>query len=651
MRTYLKTLVRTFEKHITRFLSIIFIVLVALGFVSGLGTASDKISLSLSDYYKENNVCDFIVKSTAERGFSDDDVRKLEEVCPSAQMQTLATVDVNMPVSGENRLVRLYFLDFDEWTINSIPEYDVLSGKMPENESYALSETSDKHIKGVEIGEKVTLDFAQILEESARLNERELDSLTKRFLSTLTPVEVEISGVVQSPLTFGTDGEPAAAKLLNGEDMEIPDTVGAINDLVCVDDILYISKKVIPSVFNMKVLGTTDIWLASEDRDLFSNFSDGYKKYTDGVKNDIISTFTEDGEEGAKVLTLYDNYSFHALHEYGVKVTLIGYILMIAFFFVTALVVLSSMTRMLDEERPQIACLTTLGYSPMRIIFKYLLFAAIATGVGSGGAYFVGLWLANLIYTVFNYSFIMPPMTSAVAVEFFLIIFAIIVVTALAATLFAGLGLTNEKPAELLRPKPPKSGRKTVLEKIHVIWNRLSFKYKSTVRNVLRYKSRFIMTVVAVAVSTALIMAGLTLLDVCLFRGVESPSIMAISLVIVVFAGLFTAVVIYTLTNINISERNRELATLKVLGYFDGEVSGYIYREIYIDTVIGIIFGYPLSALVMFFLFNIMNAGTYATFMWAVTPVVVLLFTAAVTLLLRRKIVKIDMNESLKAIE
>ena len=199
--------------------------------------------------------------------------------------------------------------------------------------------------------------------------------------------------------------------------------------------------------------------------------------------------------------------------------------------------------------------------------------------------------------------------------------------------------------------KPARAGKKVIIEKIPFIWNRLSFKYKSTTRNVLRYKSRFIMTVVAVAISMALVMAGLALLDICLFRGVNSTSIIMIATVIVVFAGLLTAVVIYTLTNINISERNRELATLMVLGYQNGEVAGYIYREIYIDTAVGIIFGYPLSALIMMFLFSIMNAGTYATVMWAVAPFVILLFTAAVTLILRRKITRIDMNESLKAIE
>ncbi len=646
MKTYLKTLVRTFKKHITRLVSIIFIVLVSLGFISGLGTASNKISYSLSDYYKSANVCDFIVKSTSERGFSGEDISALENICAGAQLQTLSTVDAKIEVAGEERLMRLCFLDFDKWNVNTV---GFLSGEMPTDQGFALSENGGRRLKEAPEGEKVTLDFAKIMQSAAALNGRELDDATKRILSMFAVVEVEICGVVNSPLIFGEDGEPAAVK--ENDNKASPDTTNALGELVSLDGVLYISDKVIPSVIGISVLGVTDVWIKGENRELFNDFSNDYKSYINEQKLNILSHFTVDGEETARVLTLYDNYSFHALHEYGYKVTLIGVILMIAFLFVTALVVLSSMTRMLDEERSQIACLTTLGYSSFKIIFKYMLFALIATGIGSAGAYFVGLGLAYLLYNVFGYSFDMPPMSPSIAVEFYFIVLSVIIITTLAATFFAGLKLTGEKPANLLRPKPPKAGRKTVLEKIPFIWNKLSFKYKSTTRNVLRYKSRFIMTVFAVAVSTALIMAGLTLLDVCLFRGVNSPSIVAVSVVIVVFAGLFTAVVIYTLTNINISERNRELATLKVLGYFDGEVAGYIYREIYIDAVIGIILGYPLSALIMHFLFSIMGAGTYATFMWGVTPFVVLVFTAIVTLLLRKKIVRIDMNESLKAIE
>lgn len=642
MKTYLKTLAKEFKNHITRFISIAFIVLVSVGFCAGIGLAADKISYSLTEYYKTANVSDFIVKSP--QSLSAEDKTAIKNAFPEADINYAYVVDADVEVEGEDRLSRLYFIDFDEWTVNLLS----VDGKtFTPDKNFIFTDRADNVILGVKEGVQIELDFAKILKNAA---ERAHAQVTIPPLPSLKTT-VTVGKTVQSPLTFAVNGEPSNYSFMdeNGVVSEkIPDTTNGmdgVKDLL--KHIFFIDKSAIPTLLT-SYLGDTDAYIAvgKADRNIFDDFSANYSSFVgEGVKK------LENAVDGARILTLNENYSFKSLHAYAEKVTFIGIILMVAFMLVTVLVVLSTMTRLIDEERGQIACLSTVGYSPFKIVFKYLLFALIATAVGGIAAYFVGLGVADLIFWVFNYSFAMPPMAARVAVVFYVITLAIVVFAALGATAIAGYKTARENCASLLRPRAPKAGRKVIIEKIPFIWNRLSFKYKSTVRNVLRYKSRFIMTVIAVAVSMALVMAGLTLLDICLFRGVDSVSIMIISLVIVFFAGLLTAVVIYTLTNINISERNRELATLKVLGYYDGEVAGYIYREIYIDTAVGIIFGFPLSALILMFLFNIMGTGTYATFMWAVAPVVVLLFTALVTLLLRRKIVKVDMNGSLKAVE
>ena len=166
--------------------------------------------------------------------------------------------------------------------------------------------------------------------------------------------------------------------------------------------------------------------------------------------------------------------------------------------------------------------------------------------------------------------------------------------------------------------------------------------------------SFYLMMLISVAVSTGLIFAGLALLDMCLFDDFGSPAIIGIAIVVVVFAGLLTAVVINTLTTINISEREREIATLMVLGYHDGEICGYIYREIYISVFLGIIVGYPARTGLATLVFKAIGFGTVGNvswFMWLLVPVVVFVFALLVTLILRPKIVKTKMNESLKAVE
>ena len=618
----------------TRFISIIFIVIVSVGFISGIGSSADKIKYSMTDYYKAQNVSDLIIRSTSPTGFSREqlsEIDKLKETYGDKNVATGVQLDVKTEIEGEEQTVRAYFVDGfkdDEWTVN-VP--DLLEGEMPSKEGEALCEKSDNKIIGFAVGARISLSLAP----------------------QLPKIDVEIAGIAQSPLTFANDGEPSD---FNVEDMEVPDSIEAVNSLDTLDNILYLSSSLIPQnpFTQLPLISVNTAYLSFSDRDKFNAFDKKYDDYLRQQKAAVNDALAPDGNGNLKILTLKDNYSFVSLNAYADKVTDIGLVLMVAFVFVTALVAQSTMTRLMEEERSQIACLRTLGYSTFKIVFKYVLFAMIAAGVGGVASYFVGLGLAHLIYFVFNYSFTMPPVSSTVALPFYLIVFFVIVAITLLSTLIAGLKLTGEAPASLLRPRPPKVGKKVFLEKIPFIWNKLSFKYKSTTRNVLRYLGRFIMTVVSVAVSTALVLAGLALLDVCLFGGIDSPSVMGIAVVVIIFAGLLTAAVIYTLTNINVSERNRELATLKVLGYQDKEVAGYIYREVYIDTVVGIIVGYPLSTLIMWLVFSVMGIGTIggvSWFWWLIAPAIVLLFAFVVTLMLKRKIVKIDMNESLKAIE
>lgn len=602
-------LFKTFGKHIARLLSLIVMVLISVGFVAGIGSAQDKIDYSLTGYYKSRNVSDYIIKSN-KGAFTQDEISAVSQLFPAAEINTGMSVDIPL---GEKRSLRVYFLDFENWTVN-VPE--IIKGEKPSSAAHAYAERADEVIKGYSVGDTAEIDLSAA-------------GLPVKF-------NVTVSGIVQSPLTFSKNGEPS----YNNEVTSVPETTSGTRDMNCLENILYVSENLLPAV--------GDIYVAVENRNVFKAFSGAYARMTETDVKRIEEV------ADASVITLDKNYSFKSLSAYGEKVAGIGYVLMIAFLFVTALVTLSTMTRLLEEERPQIACLKTLGYSSFGIISKYVLFALVATGVGGGGGYFVGLGIAYFIYSIFGYSFNMPPVSGNIAIVFYIIVFSLIVAATIAATVISGLKLTAEHPANLLRPKPPRAGKKVFLERIPLLWNRLSFKYKSTMRNVFRYKSRFIMTVFAVAFSTALVLTGLALLDLCLFSSFGSPEIMGIAILVVVFAGLLTGTVIYTLTNINISERNREIATLMVLGYHNREVTGYIYREIYINSGIGIIFGYPVSLLFIWFVFSVIGQGTLAGiswFVWLIAPLFVLLFTFFVTLTLIRKIIKINMNESLKAIE
>ena len=613
VKTYLKTVRRMFKKHLIRLLSLIGIVLISIGFISGIGSPTDMIKDSIENYYAKQNVSDFIVKSKT-GGFTDEQISAVKNRYGENNVETGMSLDIR---TGEKRSLRLYFLDLENTVINKL---ELIEGERItiDDENCVYAEAKDNVIKGYSVGDKVEIE------------------LTSEY-----KINVTIKGIVRSPLTFGKDGEPSYN---NPEDIEIPDNLSDINKLDLLENILYCPTDV------GKIMPKGDLYIKSGNRELFQSFSSGYEKYIDEEKTELTKLLGED----IRIITLYDNYSFKSIIASADKVRGIGNILMVIFIAVTLLVVLSSMMRLMEEERSQIACLKTLGYGSISIVLRYVFFALVALAVGGCIGFFVGHGVSWLICIVFGYGHVMPPISVVVNPSYYFISLGAIIAVTLIAVFSIGMRLANNNPADLLRPKPPKKGGRILLERIPFIWKRLSFKYKSSMRNVFRYKTRFFMMLVSVAVSSGLVFAGLALLDMCLFGDFGSPSIIGVALVIVAFAGLLTAVVINTLTTINISEREREIATLMVLGYHDGEICGYIYREIYISTFFGILLGYPVGtglATLVFKTIGIGAVGDVNWFMWLLIPVIVFGFTMLVTLMLRPKIVKTKMNESLKAVE
>lgn len=619
VKTYLKTVRRMFKKHLIRLLSLIGIVLISIGFISGIGSPTDMIKDSIENYYKNQNVSDFIVKSKTGK-FTDEQISAVKNHYGEGNVEEGMSLDIP---TTEKRSLRLYFLDLEKTKIN---KFELVDGEeiTGDDENCVYAEVKDNVIKGYSVGEKVEIDIASALK-----------------LPFEYKINVTIKGIVMSPLTFGKDGEPSYN---NPEDTEIPDNASDINKLDLLENVLYCPTDV------CAIMPKGDLYIKARDRDLFHSFSTAYEKYVEEEKTELTKLLGED----IRVITLYDNYSFKSIIATADKVRGIGNILMVIFIAVTLLVVLSSMMRLMDEERSQIACLKTLGYGSMSIVLRYVFFALVALAVGGCVGFFVGYGVSWLICIVFGYGHVLPPISVVVNPSYYFISLGAIIAVTLIAVFSVGMRLANNAPAELLRPKPPKSGKRILLERIPFIWKRLSFKYKSSMRNVFRYKTRFFMMLVSVAVSSGLVFAGLALLDMCLFGDFGSPSIIGVALVIVAFAGLLTAVVINTLTTINISEREREIATLMVLGYHDGEICGYIYREIYISTFFGILLGYPVGtglATLVFKTIGIGAVGDVNWFMWLLIPVIVFGFTLLVTLMLRPKIVKTKMNESLKAVE
>jgi len=182
------------------------------------------------------------------------------------------------------------------------------------------------------------------------------------------------------------------------------------------------------------------------------------------------------------------------------------------FFFVAVLVCLTTMTRMVDEQRGTIGTFKALGYTKSEIVYKYVNYAALASAFGGvlGVAAGVSIF-PRFIFDAWSMMYNLPPMT---AVPQYPMMVYTVVVGILVTTVSAYAACNQELltvPAQLMRPKAPKAGKTILLERINLFWNRMSFSQKVTARNIFRYKKRFFMTIIGIAGCSALLVAGLGL--------------------------------------------------------------------------------------------------------------------------------------------
>ncbi len=172
------------------------------------------------------------------------------------------------------------------------------------------------------------------------------------------------------------------------------------------------------------------------------------------------------------------------------------------------------MTRMVDEERVYIGSLKAMGYRNIAIASKYIIYAAMASISGSIVGLFIGFWaLPTVIFNAYRIMYIMPDIIIEYNSYYAILSTLVAVIATTSAALIAVYGELREVPANLLRPRAPKPGKRILLERIDFIWSKLKFSQKVTARNLFRYKRRLFMTIIGIAGCTALLVAGFGLKD------------------------------------------------------------------------------------------------------------------------------------------
>jgi len=246
-------------------------------------------------------------------------------------------------------------------------------------------------------------------------------------------------------------------------------------------------------------------------------FADALRELTDGRKelDDAIADVQSLKAPKTYVLKRSENVGYTCFDSDSSIVGGIARVFPLFFFLVAALVCVTTMTRMVDEQRTQIGTLKALGYGKGSIMGKYLLYSGSAAlfgcllGVSLGSYVFpLVIWKAyNIMYRFSDkIVYIFDPLLAAAVVASFLL-------CTLAATWYSCNRELSEVPAELIRPRAPKSGKRTLLERIPLLWNRLGFFGKVSARNIVRYRQRLFMMVIGIGGCMALLITGFGIQD------------------------------------------------------------------------------------------------------------------------------------------
>ena len=644
-KAFYKSVFSLYKKEWARLLLLIGINLVGVGVMSGLGPADQVLVASYGEKLRAANAPDIIAMSTS--GHIDEEtLSSLKDVKGISAYETYFT----LPYEDENGdYYQYYVYDFasDRLGLPALKE-----GRYPEKEGEVLVEKPGNTMDEYQIGDVIHIDLSITSTQTIKIGDFGFDATIRMAKEG----DFTVTGIADNAMYGDLNNFPS---LLNPEvNMKgvfyFPPSFRDV-------DLFFKIPELLPGIGGQEIpldgfidqdLPDTAIAIRTESLDGYQFTDAGYKAEIGKIKDRLSSVLGPDYE----FLTFEENAGAYAVEVYAQKVMALSYILSVFFMAIVALVIASTLMRLVEEERPLIACYRSIGIDSAHIAGKYASFALISIIAGALLGYFIiGEAVLAVIYTAFSTSFSMPAMTVTRSPVFGIVATIVTCLVAMLSTALVLYKSMKENPASLLLPKAPKPGRKILLERVKPIWKRLSFKMKSMFRNLFRAPLRSALTLIAVTGSTMLLFTGFGILDASLFGDTPNAEIISfVALVVVLIAGLLSVLVLTTITNISVSEKNREIATLMVLGYRDDEVALYVYREIDFLAIVGIILGLPVGIFFCLFIFSYVDFGKLSDIQWwsyLLTPILEILMMIVSNLIMLPKIKRTDMNGSLKAVE
>lgn len=490
------------KKSPGRFLSIFFIVAMGVAFFSGIRSSEPSMRITGDAYFDGANLMD--IKTVSTLGINEDDLKAFEKIKSISKVVGGYSGDFLQEVGDEQKALHVMSLT------EGMNEPTVTTGRLPKKAGECLVDDESDF----KVGDEIHL--------SSGTEDAVTDSLTTDTLKVV-----------------GTGNSPCYISFSRGSTTI---GTGSISAFALVTE----------DTFDMDVY--TEAYMQVKGAKKLTAYTDEYEDAISDAMDEVEKVAKERGESRRQELVdeadkaineasalsemeakiakaeqeaqaipevktyVYDRSTLPEYSGYGEnadRMRAIGRVFPVIFFLVAALISLTSMTRMVEEQRMAIGTMKALGYGKMTIAKKYIGYALLATVGGSIFGFLVGEKILPYII-IYAYEILylhIPKILVPYNWYYAFMASGISIVCITAATFFACYKELTAQPAVLMRPPSPKVGKRVLLERIGIIWNHLNFSWKSSVRNLMRYKKRFFMTIFGISGCMALMLVGFGLKD------------------------------------------------------------------------------------------------------------------------------------------
>ncbi len=493
-KALLKNSLKAITKNKKRFLSLLLMALLGVGFFAGLTASSPDMEDTLDNYLDNTKTYDISILATL--GLTDDDIEAIKSIDGIEEAYGICYKDYMAQINEKEYVIQV--IEYNE----NINKPYLIEGRNPENNTECLLDEKMARSNNYVIGDKIQI-------------ETEDQSVLQK--------ELEIVGICQSSLYISSERGNTTLG------------TGKINAYIYVKDLL--DSDYYTTIY-ARVIGAKELEATDEEyTNLINETTDKIEKIRTEREEARYNQLVEEAQKEYEaylmsggqpqentqinieqnkwyIQTREDNSGYYNILQAIESITNLSRIFPIVFYIIAVLISLTSMTRMIEEERTEIGTLKALGYSNSKIIYKYIIYSTIACILGGVIGMAICFYiLPTIIWNTYGLLYKVPDLITPFRVENGLIGLGIAFICIVGATYITCKKELKAMPSSLMRPKAPKAGKKVLLEHIKILWNHISFSKKVTIRNLFRYKKKALMTIIGIAGCTALTLSGFGLRD------------------------------------------------------------------------------------------------------------------------------------------